>query len=131
MAQLPSAAGPNAMMRPAPTVPRVFLCVSPVDFRKSINGLSLIVEQSLSLDPFQSALFVFVNRQCNKVKILYWEKNGFCLWYKSLQKQRFKWPKGHSAATVLVNGEELNWLLDGFDLWRSEPHRALRFSSVG
>lgn len=119
------------MMRPAPTVPRVYLCAHPVDFRKSINGLSLIVEQSLSLDPFEAALFVFINRQCNKVKILYWEKNGFCLWYKSLQKQRFQWPKKTGADTISVNGEELNWLLDGFDLWSNKPHQALRYSSVG
>ena len=119
------------MMRPAATVPRVYLCVQPVDFRKSINGLSLIVEQSLSLDPVQSTLFVFVNRQCTKIKILYWEKNGFCLWYKSLQKQRFKWPKQDGTDTLLINGEELNWLLDGFDLWRNKPHQTLRYSSVG
>lgn len=119
------------MMRPASTVPRVYLCVHCVDFRKSINGLSLIVEQSLALDPFQPALFVFINRQGTKIKILYWEKNGFCLWYKSLEKQRFQWPKHEDADTVSINAQELNWLLDGFDLWRSDPHRTLHYSSVG
>lgn len=119
------------MMRPEAALPRVYLCIAPVDFRKSINGLSLIVEQALKLNPFESALFVFVNRQYNKIKILYWERNGFCLWYKSLQEQRFKWPKGVESDTVTLNGEQLNWLLDGFDLWRNEPHRTLQFSSVG
>jgi len=119
------------MMRPANSLPCVYLCVEPVDFRKSINGLSLIVEQTLLLDPFQDTLYVFVNRQRNKIKMLYWEKNGFCLWYKSLQKQRFQWPRDKHAATITLDGEQLNWLLDGFDLWRNKPHQALIFSSVG
>ena len=69
------------MMRPGMDGPAVFLCVDPVDFRKPINGLPLIVEQSLELNPIELALYVFINRKRNKLKILYWEKNGFCLWY--------------------------------------------------
>jgi len=102
-----------------------------VDFRKSIDGLSLLVEQSLSLDPFGSVLYVFVNKRRDKIKILLWEKNGFVLWYKRLEKERFKWPKGYSSATLSLNGEELNWLLDGFDLWKNQPHKSLNYRSVG
>jgi len=119
------------MMRPAASVPQVFLCTATVDFRKSITGLSLLVEQSLELDPFAQALYVFTNRRKDKIKILYWEKNGFCLWYKSLEKERFKWPKDLTTATVSLNGEQLNWLLDGFDLWRNKPHQRLHYQSVG
>lgn len=118
-------------MRPSPTVPKVYLCIAPVDFRKSIAGLSLIVEQSLQLNPFEAALFVFANARRNKVKILYWEKNGFCLWYKSLEKERFKWPRDIHSDTINLNGEQLNWLLDGFDLWRNQPHQTLHYQSVG
>jgi len=60
-----------------------------------------------------------------------WGKNGFCLWYKRLEKERFKWPVDHSGATLALTGEELNWLLDGFDLWRNKPHKSLHFSAVG
>lgn len=119
------------MMRPSVTLPQVYLCAEPVDFRKSITGLSLLVEQQLELDPFEKTLFVFTNRRRNKIKILYWEKNGFCLWYKSLQKERFKWPKEQLTTTVILNGEQLNWLLDGFDLWRNKPHQPLHYRSVG
>lgn len=119
------------MMRPAHSLPRVYLCVSPVDFRKAIQGLSLLVEQSLQLDPFESTLFVFINRRRDKIKILYWEKNGFCLWYKRLEKQRFKWPALCDNDTITLDGEQLNWLLDGFDLWKNKPHESLHFSSVG
>jgi transposase len=65
----------------------------PVDMRKSIDGLAAIVELELERSPFAPALFVFCNRQRDKVKLLYWERNGFVLWYKRLEKQRFKWPK--------------------------------------
>ena len=78
------------MMRPDPELPAVYLCVEPVDFRKAIQGLSLLVEQELELNPFEATLFVFINRRRDKLKILYWEKNGFCLWYKRLEKQRYK-----------------------------------------
>lgn len=119
------------MMRPAATVPQVYLCAEPVDFRKSINGLSLLVEHALNQDPFAPALYVFINRKRDKLKILYWEKNGFCLWYKSLQKERFKWPQEKYATTVTINSEELNWLIDGFDLWNNKPHARLHYKSVG
>ncbi len=119
------------MMRPADNVPQVFLCTQTVDFRKSITGLSLMVEQSLQLDPFAQALYVFTNKRRDKVKILYWEKNGFCLWYRSLEKERFKWPTDLSSQTYLMNGENLNRLLDGFDLWRNKPHERLHYQSVG
>ena len=119
------------MMRPGVDVPSVFLCTEPVDFRKSITGLSLLVEQSLLLDPFAASLYVFVNRRLDKLKILYWEKNGFCLWYKSLEKERFKWPKNISSQTIVLDGEQLKWLMDGFDLWNNKPHARLHFESVG
>lgn len=119
------------MMRPDAGLPLVYLCLQPVDFRKAIQGLSLLVEQAFGLNPFEPALFVFINRGRDKIKILYWEKNGFCLWYKRLEKQRFKWPADQAGTTLTLTGEELNWLLDGFDLWGNKPHESLYFSAVG
>ena len=71
-------------------VPQVYLHRDYVDFRKSINGLVLIIEQELSLLPMSGAVFVFCNRKRDKVKIVYWDKTGFCLWYKRLERHRFK-----------------------------------------
>lgn len=62
------------MMRPDLGLSKIYLCIEPVDFRKAIQGLSLLVEQTLELDPFESTLFVFINRSRDKIKILYWEK---------------------------------------------------------
>ena len=83
------------------------------------------MEQSLELNPFELALYVFINRKRDKLKILYWEKNGFCLWYKSLQQERFKWLSSRVASTVTLSSEELTWLIEGFDLWRNKPHQTM------
>ena len=116
-------------MRPGDDV-EVYLCRDIVDMRKSINGLSILVEQTLGLDPFAAQLFVFCNRKRDKVKILYWERSGFVLWYKRLEKHRFPWPDEGSDAVVSMTGRELNWLLDGIDLFRLKPHASLSYESV-
>jgi transposase len=116
-------------MRPGADV-EVFLCREPVDFRKAINGLSVLVEESLGLDPFAARLYVFSNRKRDKVKILYWERSGFVLWHKRLEKDRFPWPDAQADAVVSMTGRELNWLLDGMDLFQLKPHASLSYASV-
>ncbi len=116
------------MMRPGDEV-EVWLCREPVDFRKQINGLSILVEQELGLDLFAPRLYAFTNRKRNRVKLLYWERSGFVLWLKRLEKARFPWP-GDGDAVVTVTGRELNWLLDGIDFFQIKPHEALCFDSV-
>ena len=81
--------------------------------RKSINGLAAIVEVSFRLDPFNGALFVFCNRPRNRVKILEWDGDGFWLYFKRLEKGRFRWPKPGTEATMLLTGEELSYILGG------------------
>ena len=118
------------MMRPANDLPVVYLSREVVDFRKGINGLSILVEDTLSLDPFSEHLFVFCNRRRNRVKILYWERSGFCLWQKRLEKARFHWPRKADGEIVTLTSQQLNWLLDGYDITRMKPHKKLDFSSV-
>ncbi|WP_095210132.1 IS66 family insertion sequence element accessory protein TnpB [Endozoicomonas ascidiicola] len=77
------------MIRPAKEVP-VYLYAEYVDMRKSIDGLAALIEQEVGQSHFSQVIFVFCNRQRDKVKILYWERNGFVLWYKRLEKFRFK-----------------------------------------
>ena len=115
------------MLRPLHDV-QVYLYADAVDMRKSIDGLAVLVEQEMQLPLMADALFVFCNRSRDKVKLLYWERNGFVLWYKRLEKQRFKWPK--VGETLTLNGQELNWLLDGFDIFNNRPHARLHFDSV-
>ena len=118
------------MIRPSNELPVVYLCTTPVDFRKGIGGLSTLVEATLSLNPFSEHLFVFCNRKHDRVKVLYWERSGFCLWLKQLEKERFHWPDGDNQAILQVTGQQLNWLLDGYDISRMSPHKSLCFSSL-
>ena len=91
----------------------VYLHRRPVDFRKSINGLSALVEQSMQLPVFSGALFVFCNKRRDRIKILYWDKRGFCLWMKRLEEERFKWPVKASEDTLNLSEQEFQWLLQG------------------
>ena len=111
-------------------VREIYLYLHPVDFRKSIDGLAAIVEAELERNPFAPTLFAFTNRQRDKVKLLYWERNGFVLWYKRLEKQRFCWPAPGTQQVRSLSPEQLSWLLDGIDLDRLTPHKTLHFSSV-
>ena len=69
----------------------VYIATGVTDMRKSINGLSILVAEQLELDPLSGHLFGFCNRKQDIIKILYWERNGFFLWHKSLEKDRFHW----------------------------------------
>jgi len=81
-------------IRPSLKLTEVYLYRQAVDFRKSYRGLSAIIECELGHNPFTGTLYVFSNRQHNKIKCLFWEDNGFVLYYKALAEDRFKWPKG-------------------------------------
>ena len=102
-------------MRLFQDVPQVYLHRDPVDFRKAINGLVLIIEQEMALSPYADALFLFCNRQRDKLKAVYWDTTGFCLWYKRLEKARFAWPRQAEDAVLTLSEEQLHWLLRGFD----------------
>ena len=116
-------------LRPANTLPRVYLYRQPVDFRKSHRGLSTIVELELNHNPFDGELYVFINRQRNKIKLLFWERNGFVLYYKALAEEKFHWPK-HDEDVLTVTGQQINWLLDGYDITQMRGHKTLRYDSV-
>jgi len=105
----------------------VYLAVGSTDMRKSINGLSILVEQALGHNPFSGDLFVFCNRQRHIVKILYWDRNGFCLWQKRLEKDRYKWPQSPDEV-IAIDQRQLQWLLAGLDI--ADAHRQLYYQAV-
>jgi transposase len=100
---------------------RVFLAAGVTDMRKSINGLSLLVEQAMGLSAFDGDLFVFCNRQRNMIKILYWDHNGFALWLKRLEKHHFHWPTSDQQV-VDIEPKQLEWLLAGLDFAHAHGH---------
>jgi len=115
------------MIRPSADA-AVYLYADPVDMRKSIDGLAALVEQAWDRSPFDGTLFVFCNRQRDKIKILCWENNGFVLWYKRLEKHRFHWP-GQDVPPAMA-GQLLNRLLDGYDIRPQAPHAALSYTTI-
>lgn len=107
----------------------VYIATGSTDMRKSINGLSILVAEQLSLNPLSGQLFCFCNGKRDTIKILYWDRNGFCLWQKRLEKDRFRWPdRAEDVATL--QGRELSWLLDGLSLEQSLAHGQLSYGSV-
>jgi len=108
----------------------IYLHVDVVDFRKSINGLSVIVDDAMGFSPFESGFFVFCNRRRDKLKVLYWDKTGFALWYKRLEKDKFKWPRKIKEETLMLNNEQWDWLLRGLNFMTIKPHQPWTFSTV-
>lgn len=121
-------AHPGPDLRPADHFPVVYLYLEKIDFRKSINGLNALVQGQMNLDPFAHALFVFCCQRKKKLKILYWDKTGFALWYKRLEEDRFPWPRLGQGPVLTVTSKELNWLLEGINFLALEPHTPKNYS---
>jgi transposase len=104
---------------------RIFLATEPADMRKGFDGLSLLVRERIAEDPLSGHLFVFRNKRRDRVKILYWDKDGFALWYKRLEKGTFRFPEAKDGR-VEVTPAEMAAVLEGIDL--SRARRFPRFS---
>ena len=115
------------MLRPDRDIELVYLHRAPVDMRKQMDGLAVLAQDVIRQDPTSGALFVFTNARRNKLKILTWERNGFIVWHKRLERHRFPWPRSGEDVLTLT-GQQLHWLLDGYDVWRMKPHEALHCS---
>ena len=108
---------------------KVYIALGITDMRKSIDGLSILVSEKLDLDLFAGHLFVFCNRKQNILKILYWSKNGFCLWHKRLEKDYFKWPQSKEDV-MTVGQQELAWLIEGLEIHQKNAHKSLKYSMI-
>ena len=107
-----------------PSNASVWLYRTPIDFRKQIDGLVLLVADTLQKNPTSGQLFVFRNRNADKIKMLYWEDNGFWLLYKRFEKSRLKFPP-IIEETMELTMPELQWLLSGIDFTRHTPPEKL------
>jgi transposase len=96
--------------------------------RKQINGLSLMVSEELAMDIFEGNLFLFCNKQRRILKIIYWESNGFALWLKRLERDKFPWPMNRKEATE-ISEQQFEFLLKGIDFWNA--HQKLEYRQVG
>jgi transposase len=108
---------------------KVYIALGITDMRKSIDGLSILVSEKLKLDLFSGHLFVFCNRNQNMLKILYWDKSGFCLWHKRLERNKFKWPSSKEEI-MAVGTQELSWLINGLNIHQKNAHKSLKYTTV-
>ena len=119
----------NRYFRPALSMSNIYLYRDPVDLRKSFRGLAAIVEQELGHNPFDGGMYAFTNRRRNKCKCLYWEDNGFVLYNKSLTEEIFRWPRPDEDVMALT-GQQINWLLDGYDISLMKGHKKLHYEAL-
>ena len=101
----------------APFNAQIWLYPKPIDFRKQIDGIVMLIADHLQLDPTSGQLFLFRNSSANKIKILWWDRNGFWLCYKRLEQGRLKFP-GVADSVMSLTTDQMGWLLSGLDLVR-------------
>jgi transposase len=101
-----------------PSTTRIFVCTEPQDMRRSFDGLALAAKEHLGEDPQSGALFVFVNKPKTRMKVLWFERNGYCLLYKRLHRARFDVPD-----TRTIDPKTLAWILRGVETSRGRSNR--------
>jgi transposase len=106
---------------------RIFIRPGYTDLRKAVNGLAVLVEEQMAGEPFSGNVYMFCNRDRRLLKALYWDRTGFWLSQKRLEKDRYPWPETKEAVEEL-NGEELSLLLRGIDLFKA--HKPLFYKKV-
>ena len=106
---------------------RIFVRPGATDLRKQINGLAAMAQGEMSQDLFSGSLFVFCNKTRKILKVLYWDRTGFALWQKKLERHRFPWPKSEEAAKEIAV-DQFRMVLDGIDFWNA--HQELTYSTV-
>jgi transposase len=100
-----------------PASVRVYLCLSPTDMRRSFDGLHALVRDHLQLDAFAGHLYIFSNRRKDRLKVLYWDLDGFAVWANRLEAGSFAIPTGEPGSTQIeITTEELGALLSGSDM---------------
>ena len=107
-----------------PSRTKLFLCTEPVDMRKSFDGLFWIVKQQLQLDPLSAHLFLFVNKRRDSMKAIFWDGDGFVIWYKRLERGTWQLPAADSE-TLELEAHELAMILRGIDL--KSARRRIRY----
>ena len=114
------------MIHPPASV-RVYLCLSPCDMRRSFDGLHALVRDHLQLDPLSGHLYLFANQRRDRLKILYWDRDGFAIWAKRLEAGTYAIPCGEPGSRHLEIGvEELGALLSGIDLSNATRRKRYR-----
>lgn len=107
---------------------KILICTQPIDMRKSINGLTILVIETLKQDPQSKQMYLFYSKGKDKIKAILWDKNGFILLYKKLEKEKFIFPQDIHNTFFEIDSDLLRWLLHGFDFYRLKNHPDLKIT---
>ena len=111
-----------------PSSVRVFLCLTPVDMRRSFDGLASVAEGVIRQDPLSGHLFVFRGRRGDRIKVLFWDRDGYALWYKRLETGVFRFPSQAGQAKE-ITAAELGMILEGIEVSTVTRHKRFRLAS--
>ena len=107
----------------------VYIACGYTDLRRGIDGLASLVQQQFQLDPFSNTLFLFCGRRRDRIKGLYWERNGFILLYKRLESGSFQWPR-NGAEALELSAQQYRWLMEGLSVEQPKAHRPVEGLSM-
>jgi len=110
-----------------PNNSKVFIYHKPIDMRKGMNRLAIFIEDELALSPNDGSIYIFYNKNYNKLKFIYWDQNGFCLFYKTLEKEHFKIPKIIALRTI--SHQQMRWLFEGLDINEITGFKELKYTT--
>lgn len=108
---------------------RVYIACGYTDLRRGIDGLASLVQSQFQLDPFSNTLYLFCGRRRDRIKALYWERNGFVMLYKRLESGSFQWPRSEAEARELTT-QQYRWLMEGLQIDQPKAHKAVTGLSV-
>jgi len=106
------------------SVGHIYVACGYTDLRKGIDGLAASVQQSFHLDPYGDSLFLFCGRRSDRIKALYWDRDGFILLYKRLERESYQWPRNGKEARA-ITPQQYRWLMEGLKIEQPRAHRAV------
>lgn len=112
------------MLKDFSDVSHIYIACGYTDLRRGIDGLVSIIQQTFKLDPFEDSIFLFCGRKPNRIKALYWDKNGFVILYKRLEEGRFQWPRNDCEVQDLTI-QQLRLLMEGLSINQPKAHKAV------
>lgn len=112
------------MIKDFSNISHVFIACGYTDMRRGIDGLVAIVQQTFKLDPFEDSIFLFCGRKPNRIKELYWDKNGFVILYKRLEEGKFQWPRSNNEVRDLTM-QQVRWLMEGLSIEQPKAHKTV------
>lgn len=107
----------------------IYVFRDPVDMRKSYDGLSALVQASFGERLFDGTLFVFRSKRSRALKMLYWNGSGYAIWMTRLEEEKFHWPKNIRGDSLELSAEQIEWMLNGFDITKMKPHKRLDYQA--